>query len=126
MSDKIAFRGLKASVVALGLALAPLAASAPSEAAVTARYVGSIASTQAVAIVRFERFRRYVSMTGKINSGAYQYAFEVNIVGNSGYGTMVSLREGTRFRVHVLLTANGFVLTANPFRGRTSYTFIRG
>ena len=110
MSDKIAFRGLKASVVAIGLALAPLAASAPSEAAVTARYVGSIASTQAVAIVRFERFRRY----------------EVNIVGNSGYGTMVSLREGTRFRVHVLLTANGFVLTANPFRGRTSYTFSRG
>lgn len=126
MSDKIAFRGLKASVVAIGLALAPLAASAPSQAAVTARYVGSIASTQAVADVRFERFRRYVSMTGKIRSGAYHYVFEVNIVGNSGYGTMVSLREGTRFRVHVLLTANGFILTANPFRGRTSYTFVRG
>jgi len=113
-------------ILLTSLALVPLAASAPSEAAVTARYVGSIASTQAVANVRFERFRRYVSMTGKINSGAYQYAFEVNIVGNSGYGTMVSLREGTRFRVHVLLTANGFVLTANPFRGRTSYTFSRG
>lgn len=126
MTNKTAFRGLKATAVAIGLALAPLAASAPSEAAATARYVGSIASTRAVANVRFERFRRYVSMTGKINSGAYQYAFEVNIVGNSGYGTMVSMREGTRFRVHVLLTANGFVLTANPFRGRTSYTFVRG
>jgi len=126
MSDKIAFRGLKASVVAIGLALAPLAASVPSEAAVTARYVGSIAKTQAVANVRFERFRRYVSMTGQVSSGAYQYAFEVNIVGNSGYGTMVSLRENTRFRVHVQLTANGFVLTANPFRGRATYDFTRG
>ena len=126
MSDKIAFRGLKASVVALGLALAPLAGGAPSQAATTARYVGSIANTKAVANIRFERFRRYVSMTGRIESGAYQYTFEINIVGNSGYGTMVSLREGTRFRIHVQLTANGFILTANPLRGRTSYTFVRG
>lgn len=125
MSEKIAFRGLKASVVAIGLALAPLAAGAPSQAASTASYVGSIANTKALADVRFERFRRYVSMSGKISSGAYQYAFQINIVGNSGYGTMVSLREGTRFRIHVLLTANGFILTANPFRSRTSYTFTR-
>jgi hypothetical protein len=64
------------------------------------------------------------SLFGQIYSGQFVYTFNADIVGNSGFGQMLSHAEGTEFRVKIV-AGNGFALTSNPLSTPTTHYFSR-
>lgn len=89
------------------------------------RFCGNIGGAPAVAVVGFEQLREYAVMSGQIQSGQFVYTFKADIVGNSGFGDMVSHAENTRFWIKIDVAGNGFALTSNPLRDPTTYFFRR-
>ena len=90
---------------------------------VSYRCVGNLAGVRADALVSFERLPKYVVMAGRIRSRTAAYSFQVDLVGSSGYGTILDHSNRARWRIRVQLVRGGFILISNPFRGATSYAF---
>ena len=90
-------------------------------------YAGDIHGAKAIANVSFEPLREYTIMSGEIRSNNFRYTFTADIVGTSGYGTIVDHTENTRFQIKIDLTRNGFNLTSNPMGPGTptTYNFVR-
>ena len=122
---------LKAAVLTIALGLSALGPTTGAHAKATdgkwEGYVGRINGNHAVATIWFETQQTRTKMKGVIVSGPLRYKFRVNLVSSTGYGTMVARNEGDRrFEIRVQLTANGFVLVANPFRRPETYYFAKG
>jgi hypothetical protein len=79
-------------------------------------YVGDLHGARATAKVSYEPLREYTLMGGEIRSvGGSLYTFTADLVGNSGYATVVDHRDNVRFLARIDLTREGFSLTSNPF-----------
>ena len=120
----------KAALVSIVLGLSALGATTTAHAANDGKwegYVGKVNGNHAVATIWFETQQTRTKMKGEIVSGDLRYKFRVNLVSSTGYGTMVAKSEnGRRFEIRVQLTANGFVLVANPFKSPETYYFAKG
>jgi len=90
-----------------------------------ATYIGNFNGARAIAIVGFEPLRGNLLMSGKINSGRFYYTFGAELMGNRGWGTLIDHYDGSRIRIQIDATLNGFLLTLNPFGYPTVYSFTR-
>lgn len=124
-------RFLKAAALIIALGFGAIGATTGAQAKATdgkwQGYVGQVNGNHAVATIWFETQQTRTKMKGEIVSGNLRYKFRVNLVSSTGYGTMVAKNENNRrFEIRVQLTANGFVLVANPFRRPQTYFFAKG
>jgi hypothetical protein len=62
-------------------------------------------------------------MSCKITSGAISHTFSTELIEDRGYADMVQSLTGTRTRVRVELTADGFLLTLDPSGQPVQYRF---
>ena len=124
-TPRLSARLLIPLAAALALAvLVPLAfAVSAALAAVTERFVGTIAGTPVDATVRFEQRRGKVMMTGRLESDRFAYVLRATVVGETGSGELVDEDSGASHRVGVRLTREGFELVATSDR---VYAFSRG
>lgn len=134
-------------------ALLPLAAAQSSAAdTVTWLFQGDVAGIPTQAVVSFELLPRvgtvpaeaspagiwvetvgqYLLLAGEAVNPYARYLFTAELSnGVWGYGEMIDLGTGTRFRIRVDLIPEGFVLSTNPFEGGCGefgcarYPFIR-
>ncbi len=87
------------------------------------KYTGNIGGVQATASCTFEPLQSHTVMTCEITSNPYGYIFAADMIGNRGWADMVEKPTGTRMRVQVDMTGDGFLLTVNPFGHPTYYRF---
>jgi hypothetical protein len=101
--------------------------SPPAGGATT--YTSVINGLPVTAIATLEPLVTFTVMAGQIQSGnVVLYTFTADLVGSSGFGTLLETATGLRSSIFIDLTATGFVLTNNvlPDPGPpTSYAFTR-
>lgn len=93
-------------------------------AVLTLKYVGELNGLRAGAVVSFEALPDYVLVAGRIQSAAASYAFGCDLYGDTGYGTIVDLGNGTRWQIKVQVFRDGFALTSNPFGPGRPSTYL--
>ena len=89
------------------------------------QFVGDLHGLPAMAMVDFEPLYSYTVMSGEVRSQNAQYVFTADIHADGGFGDMTDRLSGDMFRIQIQnLTEQGFVLTANPFEGMTSTSYV--
>jgi hypothetical protein len=93
-------------------------------AVLTLKYVGDLNGLRADAVVSFEALPDYVLAAGRIQSSAASYTFGADLYGDTGYGTIVDLGNGTRWQIKFQVYRDGFALTSNPFGPGRPSTYV--
>ena len=113
---------LAIGALALAALVQPALSVTSAFAAVTERFVGSIAGSPVDATIRFEQIRERVLMTGRLESDRFAYVLRATVIGAAGSGELVDQDSGARHRIAVRLTSDGFELIAKSAR---VYSFSR-
>ena len=146
------WRGVSLLCALLIALLIPLASAQPAGNVVTWTFQGEVAGVPTQAAVSFEQLPRigvtpstaatagiwvetvgqYLLLAGEVVNPYARYMFQAELSnGVWGYGDMVDLTSGERFRIRLDLTPEGFVLSTNPFEGGCGefgcahYPFVR-
>ena len=82
---------------------------------VTLRFVGDLQGVRADAVVTFEPLPDYVLAAGLIQSKSAKYSFTADLVGDTGFGTILDLGAGNRWQIKIQVFNKGFALISNPF-----------
>ncbi|MFN0039503.1 MAG: hypothetical protein ACKVP2_08345 [Burkholderiales bacterium] len=97
--------------------------------ATTSTYSSVINGLPVTAVATLEPLITHTVMSGQIlNVNVVLYTFTADLVGSSGFGTLVETATLLRSSIFIELTATGFILTNNvlPDPGPpTSYVFTR-
>jgi hypothetical protein len=106
----VVLRFLLSTTLVLAGAITAVAANV-----VTLRFVGDLQGIRADAVVAFEPLPDYVRAAGLIQSKSAKYSFTADVVGDSGFGTILDLGAGNRWQIKIQLFNKGFALISNPF-----------
>jgi hypothetical protein len=94
--------------------------------------IGVTPSPTNAAGIWVETVGQYLLLAGEIANTYARYAFTAELSnGVWGYGDMVDMVSGARFRIRLDLTPEGFILSTNPFEGTCGeygcahYWFVR-